>query len=101
MISLPQNLLHHFLGLLQKDTKHVEYRSLVIHETLARNMMKIFTHLDFVWLSDNAQGFVNVGSLRGILDQDHLHPCTLLEIKQIKHSGYMHLHIIQYAALFK
>lgn len=36
-------------------------------------------HLHFVGVSDDAQGLVNVGSLRCILDQDHLHPCTLLE----------------------
>lgn len=49
-------------------------------------------YLHFVGISDDAQGLVNVGSLRRILDQDHLHPCTLLEHHAVKYCGYVHIH---------
>lgn len=50
-----------------------------LHVYFKLHEMILCLYLDFVWISNNAQRFVNIGSLRGILDQDHLHPCTLLE----------------------
>lgn len=78
LVALPKDVQHHLTGLLGTGGWGVSLGS--FQEILGsfQGFGAPPTHLHLVGLPDDPQGFVHVGVLGTVLDQDHLHPRPFL-----------------------
>lgn len=81
LVALPKDVQHHLTGLLGSNGGLGGQFGVISGEPGVVSRWDLGPpppHLHLVGLPDDPQGFVHVGVLGTVLDQDHLHPCPFL-----------------------